>query len=115
MVEKALGVPVKWVRFDSGGDVNRAVAAGQIDFGSVGNPPATIGIARGLPYRGIMALDVLGPVEALVVRKDSGVKSVADLAGKKITAPFGSTTHYLLMTALKMNGVDPYPRQSRRT
>jgi len=107
LVEKALGVPVKWVRFDSGGDVNRAVAAGQIDFGSVGNPPATIGIARGLPYRGIMALDVLGPVEALVVRKDSGIKSVADLAGKKITAPFGSTTHYLLMTALKMDGVDP--------
>jgi taurine transport system substrate-binding protein len=107
LVEKALGVPVKWVKFDSGGDVNRAVAAGQIDFGSVGNPPATIGITRGLPYRGIMALDVLGPVEALVVRKAAGITSVADLAGKTITAPFGSTTHYLLMTALKTQGLDP--------
>lgn len=107
LVEKALGVPVKWVKFGSGGDVNRAVAAGQIDFGSVGNPPATIGIARGLPYRGVLALDVLGQVEALVVRKSSGIDSVAGLAGKSITAPFGSTTHYLLMTALKLDGVDP--------
>lgn len=107
LVEKALGVPVKWVKFGSGGDVNRAVAAGQIDFGSVGNPPATIGIARGLPYRGILALDVLGSVEALVVRKSAGINSIAGLAGKTITAPFGSTTHYLLMTALKLNGVDP--------
>lgn len=107
LVEKELGVPVTWIKFDSGGDLNRAVAAGQIDFGSVGNPPATIGIARGLPYKGIFALDVLGSVEALVVRQDAGISSVADLAGKKVTAPFGTTTHYLLMTALKNAGVDP--------
>jgi taurine transport system substrate-binding protein len=107
LVEKALGLPVKWVKFDSGGDVNRAVAAGAIDFGSVGNPPATIGITRGLPYRGILALDVLGPVEALVVRTSEGIHQISDLKGKAVTAPFGSTTHYLLMTALKGAGVDP--------
>lgn len=107
LVEKEVGLPIKWIKFDSGGDLNRAVAAGQIDFGSVGNPPATIGIARGLPYRGILALDILGSIEALVVRKDDGIKSIADLAGKKVTAPFGTTTHYLLMTALKNAGVDP--------
>jgi taurine transport system substrate-binding protein len=107
LVEKAVKVPVTWVKFDSGADVNRAVAAGLVDFASVGNPPATIGIARGLPYVGIMALDVLGPVEALVVRSDEKIASVADLAGKTVTAPFGTTTHYLLMTALAMAGVDP--------
>ena len=107
LVENALGIPVKWIKFDSGGDLNRAVAAGQIDFGSVGNPPATIGIARGLPYEGILALDVLGSVEALAVRQDAGISSVADLAGKRVTLPFGTTTHYLLMTALKNAGVDP--------
>ena len=46
--EKEMGVPIEWVKFGSGGDVNRAVAANQLSFGGVGNPPATIGIGRGL-------------------------------------------------------------------
>ena len=41
--EKEMGVPIEWVKFGSGGDVNRAVAANQLSFGGVGNPPATIG------------------------------------------------------------------------
>ena len=45
--EKEMGVPIEWVKFGSGGDVNRAVAANQLSFGGVGNPPATIGIGRG--------------------------------------------------------------------
>ena len=59
--EKEMGVPIEWVKFGSGGDVNRAVAAGQLSFGGVGNPPATIGIGRGLPYKGIFVLNMLGP------------------------------------------------------
>src|SRR3984893_11426151 len=51
--EKEMGVPIEWVKFGSGGDVNRAVAAGQLSFGGVGNPPATLGVGRGLSYQGI--------------------------------------------------------------
>src|ERR1700692_1919320 len=55
--EKEMGVPVKWVKCGSGGDVNRVVAAEQIDFGGVGNPPASIGVTRDLPYKGILVLN----------------------------------------------------------
>jgi taurine transport system substrate-binding protein len=103
--EKELGVPVKWVKFGSGGDVNRAVAADQIDFGGVGNPPASIGVTRELQYEGIFVLNMLGAVEALAARQGK-ISSLKDLPGKSVAAPFGSTTHYLLMAALKEAGVD---------
>lgn len=105
--EKEMGVPVKWVRFGSGGDINQAAAADQIDFGNVGNPPASIGITRGLPYQGIFITDVLGPVESLVVRADKNINSLKDLVGKTATAPFGSTTHYLFIAALEKAGIKP--------
>lgn len=105
--EKAMGVPVKWVKFDSGGAVNTAVAGGGVDFGGVGNPPASIGVTRGLPYEGIFVLNMLGDVESMAVRADKNIKSVKDLAGKTLAAPFGSTTHYLTLMALKEAGVDP--------
>jgi taurine transport system substrate-binding protein len=105
--EKEMGVPIEWVKFGSGGDVNRGVAAGQLSFGGVGNPPATIGIGRGLPYKGIFVLNMLGPVESLAVRTSKGIEKPQDLAGKTMAAPFGSTTHYLTIAYLRSAGVDP--------
>ncbi len=105
--EKAMGVPIKWVKFGSGGDVNRVVAAGEIDFGGVGNPPASIGVTRDLPYQAVTVLNMLGPVESMVVRKDKQIASLKDLVGKSAAAPFGSTTHYLFIAALRDAGVKP--------
>jgi taurine transport system substrate-binding protein len=50
---------------------------------------------------------MLGAVEAMVVRTSKNIGSVKDLQGKTVAAPFGSTTHYLLLQALKNEGVDP--------
>jgi taurine transport system substrate-binding protein len=105
--EKELGVPVQWVKFGSGGDVNNAVAAKQLSFGGVGNPPAAIGTGRGLGYKGIFVLNMLGAVESLVVRTSKGIEKPQDLVGKTMAAPFGSTTHYLTIAYLRGAGVDP--------
>jgi len=105
--EKEMGVPIKWLKFGSGGDVNRAVAADQLDFGGVGNPPASLGVSRDLAYQGIFILNMLGPVESLVVRRDKNITSLKDLVGKTGAAPFGSTTHYLFIAALRSAGVNP--------
>lgn len=105
--EKELGVPIKWVKFDSGAAVNTAIAGGSIDFGGVGNPPSAVGVSKGLPYEGIFVLNMLGAVESLVARTDKNIKTIKDLVGKKVGVPFGSTTHYLLMAKLKNEGVDP--------
>lgn len=105
--EKALGVKIEWRQFDSGRDVNTAMASGNVDIGLVGSSPAAIGIASGLPYEVMWLYDVIGDNEALVVKKGKGITKVADLAGKKVAAPFGSTTHYHLLVAFKEFGLDP--------
>ncbi len=98
---------IEYIKVGGGGDMLRAIAADQIDFGGLGNPPTAIGVARGLPIQGTMVLNMLDFVEAMVVRTDAGIKSFKDLEGKTIAAPFGSTTHYLLLQALANEGIDP--------
>jgi taurine transport system substrate-binding protein len=105
--EKEMGVKVDWKKFDSGRDVNTAIAAGSVDIGLVGSSPAANGLSSGVPYEVIWIYDVIAENEALVVKKDKGIKEVKDLVGKKVAAPFGSTTHYHLLVALKVFQVDP--------
>lgn len=112
LLAKALGLAAKafpnsqiqYISFDSGRDVNTAIAANGIDFGLAGSVPVSVGIAQGLPYKVYFIHDVIGAAEALVVRR--GISSAADLKGKKIATPFGSTAHFSLESFLKQEGID---------
>ena len=106
LLEKALpDAEIRWVRFDSGGDVNTAVIAGAVDLGLLGSSPVTKGLSAPLdiPYKVLWIHDLIGDNEALVARKEIG--SVAALKGRKVTAPFGSTAHYSLLAALDAAGL----------
>jgi taurine transport system substrate-binding protein len=105
-LEESVGVPVEWQQFDSGANVNRAVASGSVDVGLAGSSPVANGIASGLPYKVPWIYDIIGDAEQLVVRESAGISDVSGLEGKKVAAPFGSTTHYALLTALSEGGVD---------
>ncbi|MFB9328093.1 aliphatic sulfonate ABC transporter substrate-binding protein [Paenibacillus aurantiacus] len=105
--KKFPGVKISWLKFDSGRDVNTAIASGSIDFGLVGTPPGASGIAQGLPNKVYYIHDVIGESEALVVQEKSGIQSLQDLAGKTIATTFGSTSHFSLLSALGQAGVDP--------
>ena len=101
------GVEIKYIKIGGGGDMLRAIGGNDVDFGGLGNPPTAIGITRNLPIKGIMVINMLDYVEAMVVRTSKNIKSLKDLKGKTVAAPFGSTTHYLLLQALKDDDVDP--------
>lgn len=101
------GVEIKYVKVGGGGDMLRAIAGSDVDFGGIGNPPTAIGVTRGLPIKGIFVINMLDYVEAMVVRTSKNITSFKDLKGRTVAAPFGSTTHYLLLQALKDEGVDP--------
>lgn len=103
--EEEMGVEINLVEFDSGKDVNNALASGSIDFGLLGSSPATLGIANGADVELIWIHEVLGKVESLAVRNDANINSIKDLEGKKIATPFASTAHYSLLNALKLNGI----------
>ncbi|KHD84449.1 aliphatic sulfonate ABC transporter substrate-binding protein [Bacillus ginsengihumi] len=115
LLAKALGllekkypnIKISWIKFDSGRDVNNAMASGSIDFGLVGTPPGSIGIADKLPYKIYYLHDIIGESEALVAKKGSGIKSLKDLKGKKVATTFSSTSHYSLLKALEEEKIDP--------
>ena len=106
-LEEAFGpnVKIEWSLFDSGGAVNEAVVAGAVDIGLVGSSPTSRGISKGIEYQVPWIFDVIGKAEALVVKGDKGINSLADLKGKTIATPFASTSHYSLLAALQEAGL----------
>jgi taurine transport system substrate-binding protein len=96
---------IRWTPFPVGWKVNAAMIAGEIDVGLVGSVPVSTGIAQGLPFQVYTVHNIVGNNEALVVTQGSGIKSVADLRGKKIGVPFGTTAHFSLMSAIEQAGL----------
>ena len=101
-----LGVDVKLLKFDSGKDINSALASGSIDIGQEGSSPAAIAISNKLDVDVIWIGDIIGKAETLVAKEDSGIETVEDLVGKTVATPFASTAHFSLLNALKIAGVD---------
>ncbi|MDQ1187258.1 MULTISPECIES: taurine ABC transporter substrate-binding protein [Agrobacterium] len=104
-LESETGYKIKWVKFGGGGDVIRAMSSGDVDIGEAGSSPIAAAASQGLPIKLFWILDDIANAEQLVVRKDSGIKTIADLKGKTIAVPFVSTSHYQLMYALSEAGL----------
>jgi taurine transport system substrate-binding protein len=100
---------IKWIKFDSGADINTAFIAKELDFGALGSSPVARGLSAPLniPYSVAFVLDVAGDNEALVARNGTGINTIADLKGKRIATPFASTAHYSLLAALAQNNLTP--------
>lgn len=104
---KPLGYRVAWAEFPSGPPLLEALNAGAIDFGSAGEAPPIFAQANN-PNFLYVAHEPAAPLgEAILVPKDSPIRSVAELKGKKIALNKGSNVHYFLVRALEQAGV-PY-------
>jgi len=95
------GIELNYTVFDSGAEANQALASGSIDFATMGNTNAITALARDLNVELVWIHEVLGENEALVVKNDSGIEEVEELAGERIAVPFASTAHYILLNVLK--------------
>jgi sulfonate transport system substrate-binding protein len=104
---KPLGYRVTWAEFPSGPPLLEALNAGAVDLGSAGEAPPIFAQAAN-PDLLYVAHEPAAPKgEAILVAKDSPIKSVADLRGKKVALNKGSNVHYFLVRALEQAGV-PY-------
>jgi sulfonate transport system substrate-binding protein len=102
---KPLGYKVTWTEFPSGPPLLEALNVGAVDFGIAGETPPIFAQAAGAPLV-YLAYDPPAPQgEAILVPKDSPLKSVADLKGKKVALNKGSNVHYLLVRALEKAGL----------
>lgn len=99
---------ITWNVFSSGGDVLQAYGAGSVDIGLTGSNPAVKALSAPLnstlpPIVNTWIFDVIGKGEALIVKPE--IKSAADLKGKQVATPFGSTSHYSLLNWMGQNGL----------
>lgn len=102
---KELGVNnVKWVEFQFGPPLLEALGAGAIDLGAVGDTPPIFAQAAGanLVYVAVTPASK----HAILVKDGSPIKSVADLKGRKVGIPKGSSAHNLTVQALAGNGLN---------
>jgi sulfonate transport system substrate-binding protein len=100
-----LHVQVKWTEFPAGPQLLEGLNVGSIDFGTVGEAPPIFAQAAGadLVYVGNEPPASTG--EAILVPKNSPIKSVAELKGKKVALNKGSNVHFLLVKLLEKAGV----------
>ena len=92
------------VQFNNGGDLMTAMASGEVDVGYVGIAPVLSSVSKGVPVKVISSAQTEG--SGIVVTKDSGINSAADLKGKSIATPGeASIQHVLLSYYLKKNGL----------
>lgn len=96
---------VNWVSFNAGPAEMEAIFAGEIDLGYIGPVPALSANVKSSGNVKIIS-NATNAGAVLLKRKDAGISSVKDLAGKKIAVPqMGNTQHLCLLALLSENGL----------
>lgn len=99
------GVDVKWTEFPGGPQLLEGLNVGSVDFGVTGETPPVFAQAAGADLLYVAHEPPAPTGEAILVPKDSPIKSVAELKGKKVALNKGSNVHYLLVRALEDAGL----------
>ena len=98
------GIAVTWVQSAGSNKALEFLNASSLDFGSTAGAAALIGRINGNPIKSIY---VYSKPEwtALVTRKDTGIKTIADLKGKRVAVTRGTDPHIFLVRALQSVGL----------
>ena len=107
--DEEMGVELRWIEFQSGVDMARAMVAGEVDISySMGIIPFIGAVSDGAPLTAVgIAVSYAENDNCVVHRKAAIDKANAhELEGKKIAVPFGTVTHYKLLRTLDFLAVD---------
>ena len=100
-----IGFSVEWTQFSAGKQILQAMGEGKIDLGYAGVVPPIFAQASGVDFVYI-ANDLSTPESmGILVPKDSPIRTLGELKGKKITATKASAGQYLLIQALSKAGL----------
>jgi len=100
---KSEGVPVTLQWFDGYLDSINALNAGQLDCNSQTLGDTISSIAGGAELQVVLTNDYSTGNDQIIA--GPGIKSVADLKGKRVAAEEGTVDHYLLLLGLKKAGL----------
>lgn len=103
------GLPytIAFSTFTSGPPQIEAATAGRIDFAVTGNTPPIFGAASGAKVKVVSAYDGSGRGDKVLVHRDSPIRSVAELRGRRIALAKGSSAHGNVLAQLDRAGMTP--------
>ena len=97
-------ISIRWVQSAGSNKALEFLNAGSIHFGSTAGAAALIGKINGNPIKSIYVYS-RPEWTALVTGKDSPIKTVADLKGKRVAVTRGTDPHIFLVRALATAGL----------
>ena len=106
---------IRWENQPTGAQLNSKYLANQLDIVQMADFPSVIGATaleaspgdvRSL-YVATLSGGIRGAGNAILVPNDSPITALDQLKGKKISVPFGSTAHAMLIRAVQDLGWDP--------
>jgi sulfonate transport system substrate-binding protein len=101
---QSLGISeVQFVPFDGGPALNEALSSGRLDLSLYGDTPALVGRSAGLPTKLINQTRI--GQDAWLITKQTELKSVEDLKGKKVGVAKGTYLHRYLLGLLNQKGL----------
>lgn len=108
---KDIEFKIEWQNFTSGPPVTNGMVANTLQIGMMGDYPLLVNGAtfQAMPDArsrliALIAYNADGAGNGLVVHKDSPYYELADLKGKKVSVPFGSAAHGMLLKAMEDRG-----------
>ncbi|MEO7015163.1 MAG: ABC transporter substrate-binding protein [Leifsonia sp.] len=99
------GLTVKVIDFSTGVQALQALAAGQVDVTTTADVPVSAILASSKNMK-IIADGSRWNGSVIVGSAKAGIKTAADLAGKKVGTPLGTSAAYFGSSFLKQSGVD---------
>jgi sulfonate transport system substrate-binding protein len=99
------GTEVSYSLFVAGPPMVEALSGDRLDIANLGPLPAISARSSGIDVKAVGRAYSDDLYYGLLVRPDSSISSVKDLAGKKIGVQVGSGAHLFLMLLLQQNGL----------
>jgi NitT/TauT family transport system substrate-binding protein len=102
---------VTWQNSTSGPPITNGMIAGDLQIGMMGDYPLLVNGATGHATHNdtelvaVTAYSALGGGNGVIVPKDSPYYDLSDLKGKRVSVPFGSAAHGMLLAALQSRGL----------
>lgn len=102
---KAAPYKLDWNTFADGPHMNAAFSAGRLDVGYMGDTPVLLANAADAGVVAVAVAESKVNAQTIYAREGSGIRTLADLKGKKVAFTEGTSLHGYLLNQLKSVGL----------
>ncbi len=97
-------IGIKWIEFTSGPPLLEAMSTGSVDLGAVGDTPPIFAQAANANIVYVAGSSITNG-QGILVPANSGIRTIADLKGKRVGFTKGTSAHNVVIATLEKAGL----------